>query len=451
MHTEEHSPTIDCHWVVYATGNMDFQCFNYDAKDNGPEYTYTLTEKGPIQKQLFFVCAVSNFDLTTKEGCARYYYTTYPLVSDEQIVDCLSDSDCGGTTPYCNLGSCTPGSMPVIDGVGITPSQEFRYVETDTANFSVSYTDPENDMVQAAVDCGDGNGIHPWTELSRVESIDLSCTYPGTGTYTARIYLTDETHPGDTSVYRDFMMTLTENRAPYFTLIDPPHRSVIDKNYAEFTFAATDPDGDDITVTFQKYCDNDEVQVFHDVSSGAQLKYIWTGLTAITFYNWGLLAEDSFGASAPAECNMFNTRNNLAPAIDSSIPDAGSFTTHEGTNNTFSVSASDADGEEVAYDWYLDGVWGSGGGNSYRFTSGGVGNHLLTVYVSDAFESVPVPWNITVDMMGDANGDCEVDIFDLAEVGGGFGSYSAGTDMNGDGIVGLMDLVLVGKNYGRTC
>ena len=60
---------------------------------------------------------------------------------------------------------------------------------------------------------------------------------------------------------------------------------------------------------------------------------------------------------------------------------------------------------------------------------------------------------------GDVNGDCKVDIFDLAiigmcyrcEEGQSCWNNCQRADLNNDGIVNIFDLSIVGMNYGKEC
>ncbi len=58
---------------------------------------------------------------------------------------------------------------------------------------------------------------------------------------------------------------------------------------------------------------------------------------------------------------------------------------------------------------------------------------------------------------GDANGDCVVNIFDLAAVGRSYGTspgeeyWNPNADINKDGVIGLVDLATVGKNFRMRC
>jgi hypothetical protein len=59
-------------------------------------------------------------------------------------------------------------------------------------------------------------------------------------------------------------------------------------------------------------------------------------------------------------------------------------------------------------------------------------------------------------LVGDVNGDCRVNVFDLAPVAGIFGStvgpsVDPYTDVDLDGKINVFDLVLVASNFGATC
>ena len=83
---------------------------------------------------------------------------------------------------------------------------------------------------------------------------------------------------------------------------------------------------------------------------------------------------------------------------------------------------------------------------------------LLSVAVNGLSFYVPV--TVTVNLKGDVDGDCDVDIFDLASVGLAYGSQPGDSNWNpdadvyppgGDGIINIFDLATIGLNYGNTC
>ncbi len=62
-----------------------------------------------------------------------------------------------------------------------------------------------------------------------------------------------------------------------------------------------------------------------------------------------------------------------------------------------------------------------------------------------------------ISLKGDTNGDCRVDIVDLATIGSDFGKtagqagYYSPADLNNDGMINIVDLVLVAGAFGVTC
>jgi len=64
---------------------------------------------------------------------------------------------------------------------------------------------------------------------------------------------------------------------------------------------------------------------------------------------------------------------------------------------------------------------------------------------------------VTVFLVGDVNGDCKVDIVDLAKVGAAFGStpsspnWNPAADLDHNGKVDIVDLVIVASRFGSTC
>ncbi len=72
------------------------------------------------------------------------------------------------------------------------------------------------------------------------------------------------------------------------------------------------------------------------------------------------------------------------------------------------------------------------------------------------FESEALPGDGTL-LEGDVNGDCTVNIFDLASVGLAYGSqpgsegWNGKMDFNGDCAINIFDLAAVGLNYGNVC
>jgi len=95
---------------------------------------------------------------------------------------------------------------------------------------------------------------------------------------------------------------------------------------------------------------------------------------------------------------------------------------------------------------------------SYVQTSSTTTPTITASYAGDAGHSTSsATTTLTVFLEGDVNGDCKVDIVDLAIVGAAFGStpsspnWNPAADVNHDGKVDIVDLVLVASNFGLTC
>jgi FtsP/CotA-like multicopper oxidase with cupredoxin domain len=65
--------------------------------------------------------------------------------------------------------------------------------------------------------------------------------------------------------------------------------------------------------------------------------------------------------------------------------------------------------------------------------------------------------NFNIRFRGDINGDCKVDIVDLATVGSTFGKtrgqpgFNEAADLNNDGVINIVDLVIVAGAFGTSC
>ncbi len=91
-------------------------------------------------------------------------------------------------------------------------------------------------------------------------------------------------------------------------------------------------------------------------------------------------------------------KKNMAPTIDSSIPDKLKLTLDEGGWIDFSVEASDLNKDVLRYTWQLDGEIVSEG-EDYRYNTDywDEGVHKVKVIVSDAEEEEEKEWTVTVN------------------------------------------------------
>ncbi|MFH1849040.1 MAG: Ig-like domain-containing protein [archaeon] len=118
----------------------------------------------------------------------------------------------------------------------------------------------------------------------------------------------------------------------------------------------------------------------------------WHGSETITF-----TAKDPEGDTGQDQAVFALNSVNDAPVINSYVPADLSLTVAEGGSISFSVSASDIDGDALSYEWRLDGNL-VGIGASYEYSPGysAQGTHTLVVTVSDGSAAAAVTWQITV-------------------------------------------------------
>ncbi len=126
------------------------------------------------------------------------------------------------------------------------------------------------------------------------------------------------------------------------------------------------------------------------------------------------------------------------PAINSFTPNNLNVILDEGTNQVFSVSATDADNPTLFYTWYLDNNIVLTGSSSYNFYAlDGPSTHTLRVRVSDGNSFVENIWNINennVNPTADAGGPY------MCSLGGSLNLNGIGMDVPADTLTYAWDL-----------
>lgn len=95
-----------------------------------------------------------------------------------------------------------------------------------------------------------------------------------------------------------------------------------------------------------------------------------------------------------------------------------------------------------------------------------IGNYQLRAQATTVPDETSIADNkldgsiFTVKFKGDVNGDCVVNVSDLASVGAAFGStigppaspnWNPNADLNNDGVANVSDLATVGSSFGQSC
>ncbi len=202
------------------------------------------------------------------------------------------------------------------------------------------------------------------------------------------------------------------------------------------------------------------------VATGTGITYAWyvdsalqpTRTAAIETFNYTQLTagvhqikvvvSDTYGG---ADEHIFNVKRNTKPVIGSYSPNESGVTQFRvGVEGSLalSVGASDADGDSLTYNWLLDGSSHSAivaSTSSASLTPSGnsllIGQHSLSVQVSDTYETSTVTWSVQVNYFSD---ECNI-LFNSSSTGpnAGKGCTLVGNPSMGDGEAVFSDLSLL--------
>lgn len=164
------------------------------------------------------------------------------------------------------------------------------------------------------------------------------------------------------------------NTAPVIVSVTPAIDRILPFDMCEVVCEAVDDDGDVLTYTW--------VAGQGDVyGEGATIE--WGAPTAEGLYTLSVTVDDGRGGVAESSTSL-RVKNNDAPDIASLS--AFSDWIVPGTSTYVSCSATDADGDEIAYEWVITGGELFGQGRSVVWASPSEpGSYWLTVYARDAY------------------------------------------------------------------
>ncbi len=290
------------------------------------------------------------------------------------------------------IGSTAPAGSPKLTaGTAMT--------------FSIGATDPEGDALAYAwtVDASAQSAVGSTFRYSPLEA--------QVGSHSVHVRVSDGKANTDGSVDPGFTWSVTvespappPNSAPVISATAPAATPVLPAGTSiTFSVTASDADGD-------------------------PLAYAWTidgsaqSATGSTFRFSPTTAQvGSHAVKVKVDDRMTNTTGvdpsftwnvtvenpvpppNSAPVISATAP-AGSPVLAAGASITFSVTASDADGDPLAYAWTIDGSAQSATGSTFRFspTTAQVGSHAVKVKVDDRMTNTTgtdpsFTWTVTVE------------------------------------------------------
>ena len=182
------------------------------------------------------------------------------------------------------------------------------------------------------------------------------------------------------------------NTAPNITGYYPPTNfSVIEPSNQTFNVTYSDTDGDNVAINWLL---NGTVQVNQTNSTS----FNFTGNYS-TAGNYTVMVNVSDGYEYNTIIwNMQVNNTNVAPNITAYYPTDANFSIIEPSNQTFNITYSDVDGDDLVVYWLLNGS-SVGNGTDYNFTGNysSTGLYNVTASVSDSEYNTTTQWLMTVN------------------------------------------------------
>ncbi len=122
---------------------------------------------------------------------------------------------------------------------------------------------------------------------------------------------------------------------------------------------------------------------------------------------------------------------NRPVSLSAIAPNRGLVIGAPGDTLRFSVTAVDPDGDPVTFAWTANGASLAETGDSYLLTvSSGDLDDVVSVSVSSGEETLAQTWAVGKTLMGDFNGDRNVNFADFLDFANAFGKASSEPDFN---------------------
>jgi PKD repeat protein len=305
-------------------------------------------------------------DGTTASG--RIVFHSYGSIGTYNVSLTVTDNDSLTDTAFEDVvvSASIPGRPPVaVFTVSPSPAATEEPVTFDASGSS----DPDGGIVSYEWDFGDSDGG---------EGNLTTHEYESPATYLIRLTVRDNQNLSANS-----MQTLVVTDRPRPVISHSPTTIFIGTAVSFDATGSVDPDGTIEAWTWNFGDDSEDM--------GPQVTYLYLQKGSFTVT---LTVQDNEGltnsTSRPIEVV------NRAPRIESSTPGGASVTVVAGADHTFNVSATDPDGDPLAYVWRIDDMAAGGNSPSLNFRESDPGTYVVDVTVSDGDESVSREWTVTV-------------------------------------------------------
>ena len=415
--------------VLAAIGNKTLNegsllGFTISATDpDGDTLTYSASN---LPTGAAFNTATRAFTWTPTYSQAGSYPNVHFQVSDGSLTD-FEDI----TITVSNVNQA-----PVLSSIGNKGANEGQQL-----TFAVSATDPDGGTpTYSASNLPAGAAFNVATR-----AFTWTPTYSQAGSY-ANVHF--QVSDGSLTDFEDITITVNNvNQAPVMNSIG--NRTVNEGSVLSFTVSATDPDGDAITYSASS------------LPSGASFNastrtFSWTPSYAQSGTYNNVHFEVTDGSLTASENIRITVNNVNGPPVLSSI---GNKSVNEGSLLSFTISATDPDGDTMTYSAsnLPSGASFNAGTRTFSWTPSYVqaGTYSAVHFqVSDGSLTASEDIVVTVTEQyanWDPNADGGSNVLDLIVVGQHWGE--TGTpgwirpDANGDGTISVLDSIVVGQHW----
>ena len=357
---------------------------------------FGITAHDPDNAPLTFKWFLNNVEIPAQSGASSSLLFIVPRIGDN-VIECRVGNTVGSVSALWHVTVGTAINQPP-QITGYNPNQPTVNIDLTAGggySFSITATDPEGDSLS-----------YQWkfdtTVLSSTGATLSSSAFVGSagvGDHTLQVSVSDG---HNTAVTHSWTIHVTQgaiNQPPQITGYSPTQPIVnIDLTAGggySFSITATDPEGD--SLSYQWKFDTTVLS-----SSGATLSSsAFVGSASVGDHTLQVSVSDGHNTPVTHSWTIHITQGtviNNPPVINSQTPASSSVNITTGNPQTFTVNASDADGDTITYSWTVNGVAAGTNSSSFTYTPIVDGQYPVVVTVDDgktpAAQQNKATWNL---------------------------------------------------------